>query len=166
MRKGEFPVIPGHLALKLGSKEDQEKLGQVREALSSAAIMCAVSATAAAFVVAAAVTLCVAVAEDHSASNEIQDFNGKGAILCRICIILSVNWSCTKYYFVTYTALLSCSFRFTTTGRLTPLARVSSTTSCGRPTTSRGSGSQQTGTPGARFNRHFRDISKPVHNHV
>ena len=94
MRKGEFPVIPGHLALKLGSKEDQEKLGQVRETLSSAAIMCAVSATAAAFVVAAAVTLCFAVAEDHPGSNEIQDFNGKGVIICPICVILSVIKLC------------------------------------------------------------------------
>ena len=94
MRKGAFPIIPGKLALKLGSKEDQEKLGQVRETVSSIAIMCAVSATAAAFVIAAATVLCVAVAEDHSASNEIQDFNGKGVILYHICVILSVIKLC------------------------------------------------------------------------
>ena len=82
MRNG---VIPGHLALRLKSEGDypgqEEKLGRVREAASKAAVMCAASAAAAAFVVAAAVALCVAVAEDHSASNEIQDFNGKGIIL-------------------------------------------------------------------------------------
>ena len=94
MRNG---VIPGHLALRLKSEGDpggQEKLGRVREAASKATVMCAASAAAAAFVVAAAVALCVAVAGDHSASKEIQDFNGKGIILYHICVILSVIELC------------------------------------------------------------------------